>query len=278
MTRARARLVLTGAARRRVFGEYQSSEPSRFIDEVPAELVERIAPTFSGRPSRATSRTTSSAPIRTASGRGGRAREDGAGLRVRGRGSVDRPGAPAGHARAPPAVRRRQRRQRRGARRRHEARRAVRGGRRRRRCARSTRGCEPAVSHPSARSLRQRVQCDPPAVDRAGHRARTIVVLEPARRSRTRHRPRETADVLAVSLCPDVDARIDRRTSVDGPAASTRLEASTVEKLAERGVVAQAGRGEELRQRIGVLGVGDVEQPRARWRGAASDATRPRGR
>ena len=47
MTRARSRLVLTGAARRRVFGEYQSSEPSRFIDEVPAELVERIAPAYS---------------------------------------------------------------------------------------------------------------------------------------------------------------------------------------------------------------------------------------
>jgi DNA helicase-2/ATP-dependent DNA helicase PcrA len=48
MTRARQRLVLTGAARRRIFGEYQSSEPSRFIDEVPSELVERIAPSFSG--------------------------------------------------------------------------------------------------------------------------------------------------------------------------------------------------------------------------------------
>ena len=47
MTRARSRLVLTGAARRRIFGEYQSSEPSRFIDEVPAELVERIVPSFS---------------------------------------------------------------------------------------------------------------------------------------------------------------------------------------------------------------------------------------
>jgi DNA helicase-2/ATP-dependent DNA helicase PcrA len=47
MTRARQRLVLTGAARRRIFGEYQSSEPSRFIDEVPAALVERIAPSYS---------------------------------------------------------------------------------------------------------------------------------------------------------------------------------------------------------------------------------------
>ena len=47
MTRARQRLVLTGAARRRIFGEYQASQPSRFIDELPAALVERIAPSFS---------------------------------------------------------------------------------------------------------------------------------------------------------------------------------------------------------------------------------------
>jgi DNA helicase-2/ATP-dependent DNA helicase PcrA len=47
MTRARQRLVLTGAARRRVFGEYQSSEPSRFIDEVPFDLVDRVAPSVS---------------------------------------------------------------------------------------------------------------------------------------------------------------------------------------------------------------------------------------
>jgi DNA helicase-2/ATP-dependent DNA helicase PcrA len=44
MTRAESRLFLTSAARRRVFGEYQSTEPSRFIDEVPADLVERITP------------------------------------------------------------------------------------------------------------------------------------------------------------------------------------------------------------------------------------------
>ncbi len=42
MTRARSRLVLTGAARRRVFGEYQSTTSSRFIDEVPQELMDRI--------------------------------------------------------------------------------------------------------------------------------------------------------------------------------------------------------------------------------------------
>ena len=50
MTRARSRLVLTGAARRRIFGEYQSSEASRFIDEVPAELIERVAPSSSSSP------------------------------------------------------------------------------------------------------------------------------------------------------------------------------------------------------------------------------------
>ena len=48
MTRARSKLVLTGAARRRIFGEYQASEPSRFIDEVPSELIDRIAPAMSG--------------------------------------------------------------------------------------------------------------------------------------------------------------------------------------------------------------------------------------
>src|SRR5213593_1836235 len=47
MTRARAKLVLTGAARRRVFGEYHASQPSRFIDEVPAALVDRITPAVS---------------------------------------------------------------------------------------------------------------------------------------------------------------------------------------------------------------------------------------
>jgi DNA helicase-2/ATP-dependent DNA helicase PcrA len=46
MTRARTKLVLTGAGRRRIFGEYQSSEPSRFIDEIPPDLIERIAQTF----------------------------------------------------------------------------------------------------------------------------------------------------------------------------------------------------------------------------------------
>ena len=44
ITRARERLILTGAARRRVFGEYQSTVPSRFVDEIPADLMERVEP------------------------------------------------------------------------------------------------------------------------------------------------------------------------------------------------------------------------------------------
>jgi DNA helicase-2/ATP-dependent DNA helicase PcrA len=47
MTRARQRLVLTGAARRRIFGEYQSSKPSRFIDEIPADLLDQVPSTSS---------------------------------------------------------------------------------------------------------------------------------------------------------------------------------------------------------------------------------------
>jgi DNA helicase II / ATP-dependent DNA helicase PcrA len=49
MTRAQSRLVLTGASRRRIFGEYQSTQPSRFLDEIPSELVEQIVPTYSSQ-------------------------------------------------------------------------------------------------------------------------------------------------------------------------------------------------------------------------------------
>ena len=47
ITRAERRLVLTSAARRRVFGDYQSREPSRFIEEIPSALVEEVPSTFS---------------------------------------------------------------------------------------------------------------------------------------------------------------------------------------------------------------------------------------
>jgi DNA helicase-2/ATP-dependent DNA helicase PcrA len=46
ITRAQRRLVLTSAARRRVFGDYQSTEPSRFIEEIPAALIEEVPSTF----------------------------------------------------------------------------------------------------------------------------------------------------------------------------------------------------------------------------------------
>jgi DNA helicase-2/ATP-dependent DNA helicase PcrA len=42
ITRAERRLILTGAARRRVFGEYQPTEPSRFLSEIPEALVQQV--------------------------------------------------------------------------------------------------------------------------------------------------------------------------------------------------------------------------------------------
>ena len=55
LTRARERLILTGAARRRVFGEYQATYQSRFLEEIPPELMDRVehtpaAPRWSGQP------------------------------------------------------------------------------------------------------------------------------------------------------------------------------------------------------------------------------------
>jgi len=76
MTRARARLVLTGAARRRVFGEYQASEPSRFIDEIPAELVERVMPSFSSSPYQGNFAHYDLKTNPYGRGKGGRAREE----------------------------------------------------------------------------------------------------------------------------------------------------------------------------------------------------------
>ena len=88
MTRAQSNLVLTSASRRRVFGEYQSTEPSRFLDEIPAELVERIAPAYSSSYQSAFSH--SHYEFRTnpyaRKGRGVKERE--ASVRLRERGSV----------------------------------------------------------------------------------------------------------------------------------------------------------------------------------------------
>ena len=46
LTRAQSNLVLTSAARRRVFGEYQPTAPSRFLSEIPTDLVETVAPAY----------------------------------------------------------------------------------------------------------------------------------------------------------------------------------------------------------------------------------------
>jgi DNA helicase-2/ATP-dependent DNA helicase PcrA len=46
ITRAKRRLVLTSSARRRTFGEYQSTTPSRFLQEIPRELMDEVPSTF----------------------------------------------------------------------------------------------------------------------------------------------------------------------------------------------------------------------------------------
>ena len=51
LTRAERRIVLTSAARRRVYGDYQNTDPSRFINEIPPELVEEVPSAFFTPPS-----------------------------------------------------------------------------------------------------------------------------------------------------------------------------------------------------------------------------------
>jgi len=46
ITRARTKLVITSAARRRVFGDYQATQPSRFLDEIPPDLIEQEFSTY----------------------------------------------------------------------------------------------------------------------------------------------------------------------------------------------------------------------------------------
>jgi DNA helicase-2/ATP-dependent DNA helicase PcrA len=73
LTRAQRRIVLTSAARRRVFGDYQSTEPSRFIDEIPAELMEEAASAF---PSQTAFSHYRAAPYGRGNSYRGRAREE----------------------------------------------------------------------------------------------------------------------------------------------------------------------------------------------------------
>ncbi|MFB3854790.1 MAG: ATP-dependent helicase [Vicinamibacterales bacterium] len=73
MTRARSRLILTCASRRRVFGEYHNSQPSRFLFELPQELVE-TSMEEQGRPYGERRHYEASLPL--AGGGGGRRRQD----------------------------------------------------------------------------------------------------------------------------------------------------------------------------------------------------------
>jgi len=50
LTRARERLILTGASRRRIFGEYQATQPSRFLEEIPDQLIDRVEPVATSSP------------------------------------------------------------------------------------------------------------------------------------------------------------------------------------------------------------------------------------
>lgn len=77
ITRARTRLILTSAARRRVFGEYQSSVPSRFLEEIPPDLVERyVAPRALPYPSLRSGWDYRQNPYRGGGRGGGRVREE----------------------------------------------------------------------------------------------------------------------------------------------------------------------------------------------------------
>lgn len=62
MTRARERLYLLYARRRMIFGQEQANLPSRFLKEIPAELMERNHVSYSSEPSAAVQHTSSFSP------------------------------------------------------------------------------------------------------------------------------------------------------------------------------------------------------------------------
>jgi len=80
MTRAKERLYLTCASQRMLFGHTMSNRPSRFVEEVPAEYLERTGRTFLSReedawggiPSRSSGYEGYSSPYRTNYGQTGR--------------------------------------------------------------------------------------------------------------------------------------------------------------------------------------------------------------
>ena len=77
MTRARRRLTISFAANRRVYNQWSSSVPSRFIEELPAEHIEHLHRNPATRPDSAPSSTTSRSrpahqPLPLAAGRVGK--------------------------------------------------------------------------------------------------------------------------------------------------------------------------------------------------------------
>ena len=74
ITRAQRRLMLTSAARRRVFGEYQATEPSRFIGEIPPALVDEVPSGLFAAPQRPSAYRRS--PYSSGGRYGGRVREE----------------------------------------------------------------------------------------------------------------------------------------------------------------------------------------------------------
>jgi DNA helicase-2/ATP-dependent DNA helicase PcrA len=76
MTRARRKLFLTSAGRRRVFGEYRAAEPSRFLDEIPEHLVQRYDFVGAGAYGSSSGRSSWGSGDRSVAGaRGGRSSE-----------------------------------------------------------------------------------------------------------------------------------------------------------------------------------------------------------
>ena len=189
-SRARASgSMLTGAARRRIFGDYQATEPSRFLEEIPAELVDRIepaasAPRWSGgyelrNPVRPALRP------RDSRARGRRARD----VRLRKRRSVG-VGCARRHARPPSTVRRRHGRRRRRSRRRLQGHRAIRRRSARRSCSRASRGSsrrEPVreVTRARSSSVSSRPALAAPHSASLGVRPRLVRL----RQRRHRHEP-----------------------------------------------------------------------------------------
>ena len=149
LTRARERLILTGAARRRVFGEYQSDASRRgSSSEIPAQLMDRIEPVAPAALAAHGLRAAQSvrAPVRRASARraSDRHRE-----RTPTRTKISpRRRRAHGHARPPQAVRRRHRRRRRRSGRRLQGHRASSPPWARRSCWRGTRGWSRRRSRP----------------------------------------------------------------------------------------------------------------------------------